>query len=199
MKLLIATTNKHKLREIHAIFSMPSLELVDTTHFPDLPEVVEDGKTFESNAVKKAVTIARASGLWAMADDSGLEVDSLGGAPGVYSARYAGEPVDYDANNKKLLSSLKDITDRKARFKCVIALSSPKGFAQYVEGSCEGLITEEARGANGFGYDPVFIPHGYTCTFAEMDSDIKNSISHRALALMEALEKWGDFFSSGEY
>lgn len=191
MKLVIATRNKHKLEEIRAIFHQPALEIVSAFDFPDIPDVEEDGQTFEANAVKKAVTLATATGFWALADDSGLEVDALNGAPGVYSARYAGEPVNYKANNEKLLEEMMVVGDRTARFRCVIALSSPTGVARTVEGSCEGSIGFEECGEGGFGYDPVFIPEGHTLTFAELEPEAKNAISHRGLALREAAAQWG--------
>ena len=192
MKLVIATRNKHKLEEIREIFHIPGLEVVSAFDFPHVPDVVEDGETFEANAVKKAVSLAGATGLWALADDSGLEVDALGGAPGVYSARYAGEPVSYPANNRKLLDELRNEQNRHARFRCVIALSSPDGKAKTVDGRCEGVIAYEERGKQGFGYDPLFIPEGFTKTFAEMDGESKNAISHRGRALQHAMEAWGE-------
>lgn len=197
MKLVIATRNKHKLEEIRVVWAgvgcrVSGVELVSALDFPGIPDVVEDGETFEANAVKKAVSLAAATGLWSLADDSGLEVDALGGAPGVYSARYAGEPVSYPANNRKLLEELKHTKDREARFRCVIALSSPGGQARTVEGRCEGVIAHEERGKQGFGYDPLFVPEGFTKTFAEMDGESKNAISHRGRALKNAMEAWGE-------
>ncbi|MFC1462027.1 XTP/dITP diphosphatase [Verrucomicrobiota bacterium] len=183
MRLLVATRNAHKLCEIRAIFSLPNLHLCSTDDFPGLPEVVEDGDTFEANAIKKAVTTAKAAGAWALADDSGLEVDALNGEPGVHSARYAGEPVSYEANNRKLLAKLGDNSDRTARFRCVMALSDPEGDVQTVEGKCEGAIARAERGEGGFGYDPLFVPQGHDQTFAEMDATAKNAISHRGVAL----------------
>jgi XTP/dITP diphosphohydrolase len=195
MKLVIATRNAHKLKEIREIFSIPSLELVSMDAFPEVPEVVEDGDTFAKNAIKKAVTVALTTKMWAMADDSGLEVEALGGAPGVYSARYAGEPVNYAANNIKLLKELANATNKKAHFRCVVAVSSPSGRCQIVDGKCEGRIIETPRGASGFGYDPLFVPDGHEQTFAEMDSETKNRISHRSSALLHARERWGDLLS----
>jgi len=195
MKLLVATRNAHKLREIQAIFALPELELVSLDAFPNVPEVVEDGATFEINAVKKAVITAMTAKMWTMADDSGLEVEALDGAPGVYSARYAGEPVNYAANNAKLLKELSRATNRRACFHCVIAISSPSGRSQIVDGRCRGHITDASRGANGFGYDPLFVPNGYDQTFAEMDGELKNRISHRGTALAMAKERWGDWLS----
>ena len=190
MKLFIATANQHKLSEICAIFRLPSIELKSMKDFPDLPEVVEDGDTFDANAIKKAVTIAGLTGMWTIADDTGLEVDALDGAPGVYSARYAGESANYDANNEKLLSALDGVDDRTARFRCVIALSDSAGNARTVEGRCEGRILKALSGGGGFGYDPLFMPAGYDQTFAEMDIDEKNRISHRAVALQKARDAW---------
>ncbi len=190
MKLLLSTRNEHKVREIREILGAPHLELLDLGAFPDAPDVVEDGETFAANAVKKARSLALWSGLWTLADDSGLEVDALGGAPGVYSARYAGEPADYARNNDKLLAELSGVTDRTARFRCVIALSAPDGSSRTVEGRCEGTITTEWRGDGGFGYDPLFVPDGYEQSFAEMPSELKNRISHRGNALCRARDAW---------
>ena len=190
MKLIVATRNKHKLEEIRTILSGLDVELHSALDFPDIPDVVEDGDTFEANAIKKAVTIAHATGCWALADDSGLEVAVLGNAPGVFSARYAGEPVSYAANNEKLLRELAGQKNRHARFRCVMALSDPDGSAETVAGRCEGHIIEELRGTAGFGYDPLFVPEGYTQTFAELPADQKNAISHRGRALHAAKKRW---------
>jgi XTP/dITP diphosphohydrolase len=156
-----------------------------------VPDVVEDGVTLEENAKKKAVEIALATGCWAMADDSGLEVDALNGAPGVYSARYAGEHCSYADNNVKLLEALAGKTKRTARFRTVIALSDPAGSVETVSGECIGTVIEEQRGTNGFGYDPLFVPDGYSQTFAELSAEVKNRISHRANALQNAHDAWG--------
>ena len=191
MRLLVATRNKHKLEEILQIFALPGLELLAADEVPGLPEdVVEDAETFEGNALKKARELCRASGLWTLADDSGLEVVALNNAPGVYSARYAGEPCSYPANNAKLLRELDGVADRRARFRCVIALCAPDGREWTVEGSCPGRIIQELRGSNGFGYDPLFVPEGFDKTFAELDGATKNRISHRGLALREASRAW---------
>ena len=204
MKLIIATRNVHKLEEIHAIFDFPldkaqggqGLELLSALDFPDIPDTVEDRDTFEGNAIKKAQELCDATGLPAMADDSGLEVDALGGAPGVTSARYAGEPCDYAANNQKLLRELEGKENRRARFRTVIALARPGEEPLSVEGTCEGIIIEESRGSNGFGYDPLFVPDGYSETFAELPAEVKNKISHRANALAQASKYWNHFFQS---
>lgn len=189
-QLIIATGNAHKLEEIRAILTLPGLELVGLDAVPNAPEVEEDRDTFEGNAIKKAATLATFTGKWALADDSGLEVDALAGAPGVYSARYAGEPADYAANNVRLLRELTGITDRTARFRCVMALCSPDGDTHTVEGRCEGHIADAERGKGGFGYDPLFIPENYDVTFAEMPASAKNAISHRGRALAKAAEEW---------
>ena len=191
MKLLVGTRNQHKLEEIRAILALPGLELVGAEEYGDLPDVVEDGDTFEANAIKKAATLAAETGLWTLADDSGLEVDALDGAPGVYSARYAGEPADYAANNAKLVEALRGRDDRSARFRCVVALCSPGGVSETVDGRCEGHIIEIGRGAEGFGYDPLFVPDGGSLTFAEMAAEDKNRISHRGRALAAAQRRWG--------
>ena len=194
--LLIATRNRHKLEEIRQIFAVPSLALVAADDVPGLPDdVVEDADTFEGNALKKARELCAASGLWTLADDSGLEVAALGNAPGVFSARYAGEPCSYPANNAKLLRELEGEEDRRARFRCVIALCAPDGRAWTVEGVCPGRILRETRGANGFGYDPLFVPDGHGETFAELDGAVKNAISHRGRALRRAADAWRELLA----
>jgi XTP/dITP diphosphohydrolase len=196
MKILIASRNAHKIQEIREIFDLPGVEWVSTAEFPDLHDVVEDGDTFEANAIKKATELATATGLWALADDSGLEVKALGNAPGVYSARYAGEPCNHANNNTKLLRELEGAADRSARFRCVAALSDPSGRAETVSGSCPGRIIDALRGAQGFGYDPLFVPDGHERTFAEMGNEEKNRLSHRGRAMTLAKEKWGGLIAS---
>lgn len=187
MKLLLATRNRNKVREMREIFDIPELVLLAADEVEGLPEEVEeDADTFEGNALKKARALCEASGLWTLADDSGLEVEALGGAPGVYSARYAGPQCDTAANNAKLLRELEGRIDRHARFRCAIALCAPDGRSWSVEGRCEGRIAEAPRGSTGFGYDPLFVPDGFEVTFAELGAEKKNKISHRALALREA-------------
>jgi XTP/dITP diphosphohydrolase len=196
MKVVVATQNPDKLREIEAILDDLDVDLVSLADFERIPDVVEDGKTVEENALKKARTIRDATGFCALADDTGLEVDALGGAPGVYSARYAGPDGDYRANNKKLLAEMADVPDeeRTARFRCVMALAltpdvGPAGTGAFVaEGILEGRITRENRGAGGFGYDPVFeVPH-LGKTLAEVGTEVKNTLSHRYRALVEIRE-----------
>ena len=190
INILVATRNRHKLDEFEAILPADVFECVSAFDFPDIPEVIEDGATLEANAVKKAVTLAVATGMRALADDTGLEVEALDGAPGVYSARYAGEPPDYAANNRKLLDALTEHANRRARFRCVIALAEPDGRAQYVEGICAGTIATEPQGEGGFGYDPLFVPDGEQRTFAQMSATEKNQLSHRGRALTAARERW---------
>ncbi|MFO7536294.1 MAG: RdgB/HAM1 family non-canonical purine NTP pyrophosphatase [Kiritimatiellia bacterium] len=197
MKLLIATGNSHKLREIRAILAEPGLEIVSPREWPHpLPPIEEDGDTFEANAIKKAMLTALAAGLWVLADDSGLEVEALDNAPGVRSARYAGEPSDDANNNALLLKNLAPAPNRRARFRCAIALASPSGRCQVVDGTCPGSLLADPRGARGFGYDPLFVPDGDTRTFAEMPDAEKNAISHRAKALQKARETWGPLLAS---
>jgi XTP/dITP diphosphohydrolase len=197
MRIVVATRNRHKLAEIRAILDVPSLVLAGADEMEGLPDVEEDGETFEANAMKKAVTVAKAAGLWALADDSGLEVAALGGEPGVRSARYAGEPSDHAANIVKLLAALRGVSDRRARFRCVLALASPAGDVSTAEGECAGRIEFAPRGSGGFGYDPVFVPDGYRQTFAEMTPQEKDRISHRGRALETARRAWADRLAEG--
>ncbi len=194
MKLVVASRNKHKVEEIKSIFTNKKIEWLSLDNFPNVPDIAEDSESFQGNAVKKAVTVALITHCWTLADDSGLEVESLDGRPGVFSARYAGENATDEENNKKLLNELANSTNRKAAFCCVIAMASPRGRVQIVEGRCEGKILHSPRGTGGFGYDPIFMPDGFTQTFAEMSSEIKNSISHRAMALKRAELLWGSIF-----
>jgi len=193
MKLLIATRNPDKIKEINQVFALTGLELIGARDIRHLAEIEEDGDTLEANAVKKAVLSARTSGLWALADDTGLEVDALDGRPGVHSARYAGSEATYADTLEKLLQEMDGQDDRRARFRTVIALSAPDGRYGTVNGICEGVITETARGTGGFGYDPVFLPDGMIQTFSEMDLAAKNMISHRGRALYRARDAWGGF------
>ncbi len=190
LKIIIGTRNPKKREEIVELLKGLPVKLLGIEDYPGLPEVEEDGRTFQENAVKKATTLAKLTGEWVMAEDSGLEVDSLNGLPGVRSARYAGEKATYDENNRKLLKAMEGIPPEKrtARFRCVIALASPQGILFVVEGQCEGLVSQETRGEQGFGYDPVFYLPGYGKTFAELGPAVKNRISHRAQALRKFRE-----------
>ena len=190
MELLIATRNQHKIDEFRQMLNPLGVEILGADDVPGLPEVEEDGDTFEANAAKKAVEVAKASGRWTLADDSGLEVDALEGAPGVYSARFAGEEANYADNNKLLLEKLEGVTHRTGRFCCVLALAQPHGEVHTLRGTCEGTIALAGRGDNGFGYDPLFIPEGLTQTFAELSDEEKHALSHRGQALQLALKEW---------
>lgn len=198
MKLLIATRNAHKLQEIRAIFSVPGLEIIGTEAWPEVPDPIEDGTTFEANAIIKAKVWASATGLWTLADDSGLEVKALGGAPGVNSARYAGTHGATADNNAKLLRELAGVTDRAARFVCALALASPTGAIETLRGECPGIITTAPQGEGGFGYDPLFIPDGHDVTFGVLPAETKAQLSHRGHALRMAAERWGKQLSKSE-
>jgi len=185
-KIVLATGNKDKVKEIVEILKNLDIELLTLENFPGVPEVVEDGKTLEENARKKARVISGFTKLPAVSDDTGLEVEYLNGAPGVYSSRYSGENATYADNVKKLLDDLKGVPPekRQARFRCAVVLYSEND-TQIVEGVCEGEITDQPRGNGGFGYDPIFFVPECDCTFAEMDLNLKNRISHRAKAFLK--------------
>ncbi len=188
MRLVVATRNAGKLRELRRLFEGLDLELVSLDEVGGVPDVVEDRDTFEGNARKKAREVAALTGLPALADDSGLEVDALGGAPGVWSARYAGEGATDETNNEKLLAALEDVpADRRtARFRCALAFADPAGplgQGEHVEhGTCEGRIAFAPRGRSGFGYDPLFELAGDDRTLAEVGPEDKARVSHRAQA-----------------
>lgn len=188
MKLFLATGNKHKIEEIKAIFHENEVEIFSILDGISIPEVIEDGKTFEENSQKKALEIAKYLNMMTVADDSGLCVDALGGAPGVYSARYSEEGTD-EANNQKLIQNLKGIDNRKARFVSVISFAKPDGEVFSFRGEVEGEIVDDRRGEFGFGYDPYFYVKEYGKTLAEMP-EVKNQISHRANALKKFQEFW---------
>lgn len=180
MKLIVATHNPNKVREIGEL--LPDWEIVAEDSAAE-----ETGTTFRANALLKARALApRHPGAWILADDSGLEVFALGGAPGVRSARYAGEDGNTPKNNALLLKNLEGVTDRRAQFTCAVALIDPSGTERTVEGHCPGTILSAPAGAGGFGYDPLFVPEGRDRTFAELSPAEKNSISHRGRALAEA-------------
>ncbi|MFA9471445.1 MAG: RdgB/HAM1 family non-canonical purine NTP pyrophosphatase [Deltaproteobacteria bacterium] len=186
MRILIATMNTGKLLEYERLLAeVPGLELETMAALPEAIDVVEDRDTFRGNALKKAMEIATVAGMPCLADDSGLEVDALRGRPGVYSARYAGEGSTDAENNAKLLDELSGIADdeRTARFQCAIVIVDQSGRELAIaEGACEGRIGSEPRGSHGFGYDPLFVPEGYTQTMGELGPETKNEISHRAKA-----------------
>lgn len=182
--LVIGTHNRKKCREIARILETPGLRLLTLDEFPDAPEPVEDADTLEGNAIKKATELADALGRMVVADDSGLEVDALGGRPGVYSARYGGEHGNDVRNIERVLSEMQDVLpeNRTARFRTVAAVAVPGELLATVDGTLEGTIGLEQRGSNGFGYDPVFIVPDLGKTCAELEPDEKNSISHRGQA-----------------
>ncbi len=188
MELLLATRNKNKVNEIRLFFNSLDLTMLSLDDFPEAPAVVEDGETFEENAVKKAVELAGYTGVLTLADDSGLVVDALVGEPGVMSSRYAGEDATDHQNNQKLLDEMKNVPGdrRSATFVCCIAVADKNGLIRAVEGKCNGLILTELRGREGFGYDPLFVKHDYNKSFAELPMELKNRISHRASALDKA-------------
>lgn len=182
--IVVATRNPHKAQEIRAMFAGLPVAIKDLRDFPDCPEVDEDGETLEDNALKKARTAHRCTGLPAIADDTGLEVYYLLNAPGVYSARYAGENATYGDNNRKLIREMTQVPARRrqARFRCLVALAA-NGGEELFEGKVEGGILLAPRGENGFGYDPLFRPAGLAESFAELSAERKNAISHRARAI----------------
>jgi XTP/dITP diphosphohydrolase len=189
-ELVLATRNKDKGKELAALLADSGVVIRTLVEFPDAPEVIEDGETCEANAVKKAVAMARYTGLPAVADDTGLEVEALGGRPGVYAARYAGEDATYEDNWRKLLRELEGVPleKRRARFVTVAALADPNGSVCTATGLLEGFIAEKPAGTGGFGYDPVFYVPELGQTLAELSCDEKNRISHRARAFAKVRE-----------
>ncbi|MBN2465061.1 RdgB/HAM1 family non-canonical purine NTP pyrophosphatase [candidate division WOR-3 bacterium] len=193
MKLLLATRNRNKVIEMQQALEGTGWQVVMLSDVKGAPEVKEDGATFEENALKKARSAAQVSGLWTLAEDSGLEIDALGGEPGVRSARYAGEGVTDGERIRKVLGQLVSVRDeqRTARFRCVMCVIDPAGGERCFEGRCEGRIAHNAGGSSGFGYDPVFIPEGHEKTFAELGFAVKGKISHRARALQQVIDYLG--------
>lgn len=185
--IFLASGNRHKIEELRQVLQPLGFELKSTLDVEDPEEVEEDRPDLEGNALKKARFWHKKTGLPALSDDTGLEVDALDGAPGVYSARYAGENASYEDNVNKLLSELDKAEGRSARFRTVIAYVTDEGDYLF-EGVCKGEIIREKRGEKGFGYDPVFVPEGFDRTFAELSSDEKNKISHRGRALQKFIE-----------
>lgn len=187
-RIVIASRNKGKIAEFKELLRDLPAEILTLTDFPSIPEIQETGSSFRENALLKARAVTAATGLIALADDSGLEVDYLGGAPGVYSSRYAGRAQDDGANNRKLLAALEGVPlhKRTARFRCVIAIITPEGGEYLSEGICEGRIALAPRGEGGFGYDPLFLVPSLGKTFAELGPEVKNRISHRAQAMRNA-------------
>ena len=198
-KIILATHNKGKIAEFKAMFANTNFEVAGIDEYPEMPDVEETGLTFEENAQLKSRAICKYTGLITMADDSGLSVDALGGAPGVYSARYSAEnglEASTERNNAKLLEALKGLkgTERKGQFVCVISVSAPNGAEMLCKGLWEGTILEEARGTNGFGYDPLLFIAELGCSAAELAPEQKNKVSHRGQALQELIKNWADFY-----
>ena len=207
--LVLGTRNAKKCREMAALIAPPwepnprlaRLSIRSVGEFPAAPEVVEDADTFAGNACKKAAETAIAVKAWVIADDSGLAVDALGGAPGVLSARYAGEPCDDEANNRKLLEAVAALPDerRGAAFRCALALADPSGAIRLeADGSCRGRLTREPRGAGGFGYDPLFLIPEYHRTFGELSPLVKHQLSHRARAFAVLRARLDQMIARGE-
>ncbi len=191
MKLVLATQNKDKIREMKDLLSDLPLEILTYQDFKEFPDIEETGETLEANAILKAEGIFKVTSCASLADDSGLEVDALDGAPGVYSARFAGPGCTYNDNNENLLKDLSEVpvAKRTARFRTVIAICWDNDKTEIVEGSADGLITTEKSGRDGFGYDPVFFYPPADKTFAEMTLEEKNKVSHRGLALIKAKKR----------
>jgi XTP/dITP diphosphohydrolase len=182
-EILIATKNAGKVEELRALLGPLPVALRYLPDIPGVPDVAESGTTFEQNAVLKAREYAQMTGMWAIADDSGLEVEALGGEPGVYSARYGGDDLPFDGKMELVLERLNGAATRAARFACSIALAGASGELLFTaEGECRGTIANRPRGKGGFGYDPIFVPAGYDLTFGELDEAVKQQISHRAHA-----------------
>ena len=188
--LLVSTRNAHKIAEIRAILGA-AFAVCDLSAIPEMPDVEESGETFEENATLKAMAASVRFSGWVIADDSGFEVDALGGDPGVRSARYAGEPASDPANNALLLKNLETASSRTARFRCVIVLVRTGQKQAVFTGAVEGTIISSPRGAAGFGYDPLFVPDGHEETLAELGAEVKNGLSHRARALA-GLRAWAE-------
>ena len=185
-ELIVASRNKGKIAEIKELLNDLPYKVTSLLDYPNLPDVVEDGKTYKANALKKAMEIAKLTAKMTMSDDSGIEVKALGNAPGIYSARFAGKGASEADKNQKLFTMLKGIpmSKRQARYRCVMALVDGKGkTVGIVDGTCSGYITTEERGRNGFGFDPLFLLKRYNKTFGELPPGVKKKISHRARAL----------------
>ena len=197
-KILIGTTNQGKIRELKELLASVPVELIGLNDISANVDVEETGKTFAENAALKARVYARMSGLYALADDSGLEVRALDDRPGVVSARYGGEETSYPEKIRMLLEELAACSgpDRSAQFVCVMSLAAPSGEILFeAQGICKGTLAKEPRGTGGFGYDPIFIPDGYRLTFGELDSNIKQQISHRARAAQKIIRYLQGFFA----
>lgn len=202
--IVLASRNRKKTLEVANLLSTIGFDVIPVTEFPDVPEVIEDGDTFAANAAKKATEVALALNQWVIGEDSGLKVDALNGAPGIYSARYSGEHATDEKNNVRLMAELADVPDerRSAGYVCSVALSDPTGRVRIaVEGTCRGRIIREASGSGGFGYDPYFLIPEYHRTFADLSLLVKQKLSHRARAfakfMPQLLKIAGEFQNKG--
>lgn len=194
--IVLATNNKGKIRELSVMLEPFGLKVKALSEFPEIGDIPETGSTFKENAFIKARTVAEITGLVAVADDSGIEVDALDGRPGVYSARYAGEECDDHANNEKMLAEMKGVPDEKrtGRYRCVMAASAPNGAEIDTDGAYDILVGHGYKGDGGFGYDVIVIDPEMGCHVAELDSEVKNKRSHRGKAMRKLLELWPDFW-----
>lgn len=195
-QLLLATNNQHKVAELKSLLAALPLEILSLHQFPEIGIPVEDQATLEGNALKKALDVFRHAKVPTLADDTGLEVDYLNRAPGVYSSRYAGPDATYEENCRKLLHELRGVPPRRrgARFRCVVAFAGENGCERIAEGIVYGSIIETPRGAHGFGYDPIFLPSGYSVTLAEMGLNFKNKLSHRSKAIENIIPLLMNYF-----
>lgn len=198
-ELIVATKNSGKLREIKELLKDLDLKITSLLEYPHLPPIVEDGKTFRSNAVKKALTIARLTGQLVLGEDSGLQVSILHNEPGVFSSRFSGKNADDKKNNRKLLRLLNGIPldKRQARYRCLAVLADGEHLVKIVSGTCRGLIAQKPSGTNGFGYDPLFLIPEYNKTFGELDPSIKALISHRARAFKKMKQFLREYLKAG--
>ncbi|WP_319541727.1 XTP/dITP diphosphatase [uncultured Pseudodesulfovibrio sp.] len=194
--IVLATNNKGKIKELSTMLEPFGVQVKSLSEFPEIGEIPETGDTFLENAFIKARTVAKITGLVAVADDSGIEIDALDGRPGVYSARYAGEECDDHANNEKMLTEMKDVPDEKrtGRYRCVMAASAPNGTEINTDGAYEIQVGHDYKGAGGFGYDVIVIDPELGCHVAELDAEVKNKRSHRGKAMQKLLTLWPDFW-----
>jgi len=198
MDIVLATKNKGKVKELERLLADLHINILPMSDFPEVGEIEESGETFEENALIKAREVANITGYIAMADDSGLAVDALDGKPGVYSARYAGEGAGDEANNRKLIEDMNELSldKRSAAFICFMAVVDPSGKSITTSGRCEGIVRDVPSGRGGFGYDPLFYVEEYGCTMAELSPEVKNSISHRGRAVAELKKLLPGFLDS---
>jgi len=198
--IVLATNNKGKIKELSAMLEPFGVTVKSLSEFPEIGEIPETGDTFKENAFIKARTVAKITGLVAVADDSGIEIDALDGRPGVYSARYAGEDCDDHANNEKMLAEMKDVPEEKraGRYRCVMAASAPNGSEIDTDGAYEIQVGHEYKGDGGFGYDVIVIDPELGCHVAELDSEVKNKRSHRGKAMQKLLKLWPDFWDKAQ-